>query len=47
MAHGLSFSEVRGILVPRPGTELVSPTLADKFLTTGPPRKTHVPQLAK
>ena len=29
-------------LVPRPGLESVSPVLADGFLTTGPPGKSHV-----
>ena len=35
----LSFSEERGILVPRPGIEPASPALRGRFLTTGPPGK--------
>ena len=37
--HRLSCPEACGILVPRPGIEPVSPALAGKFLTTGPPGK--------
>ena len=37
VARGLGRSEVCGILVPRPGTELASPELQGGFLTTGPP----------
>ena len=36
-AHGLSFPEACGILVPRPGIELESSALEGRFLTTGPP----------
>ena len=39
VVHGLSCSVACGILVPRPGTELMSPVLAGIFLTTGPPGK--------
>ena len=28
-----------GVLVPRPGMEVVFPALEDRFLTTGPPGK--------
>ena len=38
-----SRSAVCGILVPRPGTELLSPELEGRFLTTGPPGKSLVP----
>ena len=31
-----------GILVPQPGIEPASPALEDRFLTTGPPGKSHV-----
>ena len=37
--HRLSCPEARGILVPRPGIEPMSPALAGRFLTTGPPGK--------
>ena len=37
--HGLSCSVACGILVPRPGIELMSPAWAGGFLTTGPPVK--------
>jgi len=40
-AHGLSFSEACGILVPPPGTELTSLALQGRFLTIGPPGKSH------
>ena len=36
---GLSCSVVCGILVPRPEIELMSPVLASRFLSTGPPGK--------
>ena len=36
MMYGLSLPVVRGILVPGPGTELVTPPLAGGFLTNGP-----------
>ena len=39
VAHRPSSSMARGILVPRPGMELVSPELAGRFLTLGPPEK--------
>ena len=38
-----SCSAACGILVPGPGTELVSPELEGRFLTTGPPGKSLVP----
>ena len=38
-ACGVSCSEARGILVPRPGIEPSSPALQNRFLTTGPPGK--------
>ena len=37
--HRLSCPEARGILAPRPGIEPMSPALAGRFLTTGPPGK--------
>ena len=37
--HMLSCSVACRILVYRPGIEPTSPTLQDKFLATGPPRK--------
>ena len=39
VALGLSCPVARGILVPRPGIEHVSPALKGEVLTTGPPRK--------
>jgi len=36
---GFSCPAARGILVPRPGIEPMSPSLEGGFLTTGPPRK--------
>ena len=39
VAHGLSCPMACGILVPRLGIEPMSPALAGKFLTTGPPGK--------
>ena len=39
VAHRLSCSMARGILVPGPGMEPVSPELAGRFLTLGPPEK--------
>ena len=39
VAHGLSRSEVGGILVPPSGIEPMSPALHSRFLTTGPPGK--------
>ena len=39
VAHRPSSSMARGILVPGPGMELVSPELAGRFLTLGPPEK--------
>ena len=39
VAHGLCCCRAYGILVPRPGTELMSPALAGEFLTTGLPWK--------
>ena len=41
VAHGLSCSAACGILVPGPGLELVSPTLAGGFLTTVPQGKSR------
>ena len=38
VAHGLSFSAARGIF-PDWGIEPMSPALAGRFLTTGPPEK--------
>ena len=35
----LSCSTARGILVPQPSIELMSPALQGEFLTTGPPGK--------
>ena len=35
----LSCPEARGILVPQPGIEPISPALESRFLTTGPPGK--------
>ena len=37
--HRLSCPEARGILVPRPGIEPMSPALEGRFLTTEPPGK--------
>ena len=37
--HGLSCPVARGILVPQPGLEPVSPSLEGGFLTTEPPGK--------
>ena len=37
MMHGLSCPAARGILVPQPGIEPMSPALAGGFLTTRPP----------
>ena len=45
VAHGLSRVVVRGILVPWPGTEPVSPALEHGFLTTGPPDKSQTSPL--
>ena len=39
VAHGLSWSEVCGILVPRPGVKLACSELQGGFLTTGPSGK--------
>ena len=39
VARRLSCLTARGILVPRPGIEPVSPALEGGFLTTGPPGK--------
>jgi len=39
VAHELSCSVARGILVPQPGMKPVSPALQGTFLTTGPPGK--------
>ena len=39
VAHELSRSVARGILVPQPGMKPVSPALQGRFLTTGPPGK--------
>ena len=38
----LSCSEACGILVPWPGIEPMSPALQGRFLTTKPPRKSHL-----
>ena len=37
VAHRLSYAMACGILVSVPGKETVFSTLADRFLTTGPP----------
>ena len=42
VAHGPSCPAACGILVPGPGIEHVSPALAGKFLTNGPPGKSPV-----
>ena len=39
--RGLCCSKACGILVPRPGIQLVSPALEGRFLTTGPPGKSQ------
>ena len=39
--HKLSCPAACGILVPQPGKEPVSPELQGRFLTTGPPGKSH------
>ena len=41
VAHRLSCYTARGILVPGPGIEPVSPALQGGFLTTGPPGKSQ------
>ena len=41
VVHRLIRPVACGILVPRPGTEPMSPALAGGFLITGPPRKPH------
>ena len=41
VAHGLSCSVTWDF--PRPGIKLVSPTLADEFLSTVPPGKSEIP----
>ena len=41
VANGLGCSKACGILAPRPGIELSSPVLQGRFLTTGPPEKSH------
>ena len=41
VAHGLSCPTACGILVPQPGIEPASPSLAGRFLTTGPPGKSQ------
>ena len=38
-AQGLSCSIAHGVFDPRPGIELGSPVMADRFLTTGSPGK--------
>ena len=40
-AHKLSFSMSYEILVPQPGIKPASPALQGRFLTTGPPKKSH------
>ena len=37
VAHGLSRPETCEIFIPRPGIKSVAPSLAGRFLTTGPP----------
>ena len=39
--HKLHFSMSYEILVPQPGIKPASPALQGRFLTTGPPRKSH------
>ena len=39
VVHGLSRPTASGILIPWPGIKPVFPALADRFLTTWPPRK--------
>ena len=41
VAHGLSCSVTWDF--PRPEIKLVSPTLADEFLSTAPPGKSEIP----
>ena len=36
-AHGLNWPVARGTLVVGPSSKLMSPALAGRFLTTGPP----------
>ena len=43
MSDGLSCPTVCGILVPWPGIEPTSPPMGGKFLTIGPPGKSHHP----
>ena len=38
-AHRLTCSTMCGVSLPGPGTELISPALAGRFFTTGPPGK--------
>ena len=42
LVHGLSCPAACMILLPRPGIEHVSPALAGRFLTSGPPGKSPV-----
>ena len=42
-AHRLSCPVACGILIPGPGIEPMSPALAGRFLTTGPPGKSLQP----
>ena len=41
VAHRISCSAARRILLSWPGIEPMSPTLQGRFLTTGPPGKSH------
>ena len=43
MSDGLSCPTVCGILVPWPGIEPTSPAMGGKFLSIGPPGKSHLP----
>ena len=40
--HGLTCPVVCGLVVPGPGVEPLSPTLAGRLLTTGPPEKSLI-----
>ena len=41
VVHKVNRPTACGILVPQPGTELVSPKSEGEFLTSGSPRSTH------
>ena len=42
VAHNLNCPKAFGILVPQPRIKPTSPALEDRFLTTGPPGKSHI-----